>query len=764
MAEYSVVGKRIPRVDGVEKVTGKAVYGVDVKLPKMLFGKILRSKAPHARILNIDISRAKKLAGVKAVITAKDTPRIKTGFIKFASAKFGDCLPLKDDKVRYMGDEVAAVAAVDEDAAEEALELIEVEYEELPAVYDPFKAMEPGAPVIHDHVQNNIAVAINLEVGDLESALRHSGRVFEHRFETQGQAHCCLEPHQSVVHYEPSGRYTIWSSTQMPFLLRHDLADALGVPESMVRVIQTYIGGGFGSRMEMHTLDPICAFLARETGRPVKIVYDRYEEFRATRIRHPMVFDISTGVKDDGTLLARHIKVVADCGAYVSQAPGVLAVAGFMGMSLYRVPNIKFESKAVYTNNPYGGAFRGYGNPQVTFAVESQLDIIAEQLGIDPAELRLKNANKPNTVTPLKQVITSCGHTESVVEAARLIDWGGKRGKRPGKGLGMACLLHCAGGARFHGNTDGCGAIIKMEDDATITLITGAGDIGQGGATVQAQIAAEELGISVSDIRVVSGDTDLTPWDVGIHASRGTFVSGNAVRMAARQIREKLLRIGSEKLEACAEDLEIAKGAIRVIGSPGKFVTLAEAARSSHYREKGETLQASAFYDPPTQLQRRSGGNSSAAYSFGTQAADVEVDIETGIVRVLNLAAVHDIGYAINPMGAEGQIEGGATQGIGYGLMEELIFSHGTVSNDSLMDYKVPTALDVPRIKAAFVITSDPEGPYGAKGIAEPALVPTAPAIANAIYEATGARVTSLPITAEKIMKAIKGRPSAKPL
>lgn len=762
------VGTSVPRIDAIEKVTGKAMYGVDVKLPGMLYGKILRSRLPHARILNIDASRARALAGVKAVITAADMPGVNMGFMDFIKAEWADCPPLKGDKVRYRGDEVAAVAAIDVDTAEEALELIRVDYEEIEPVYDPFLAMQEGAPIIHAHRANNIASTIKMGGGDIEQGLREAEHVFEHAFTTQAQAHCCLEPHQSVIRPEPGGRLTMWASTQMPFILRHELAHALGLADSKVRVITTCLGAGFGSRMEMHCLDPICARLAQLTNRAVKIVYDREEEFEATRTRHPFHLQLRTGVRNDGAFTARDVTAVVDSGAYLSQAPGVAAVAGGLGLGSYHVPHSRFEATIVYTNKPYGGAFRGYGNPQITFAIESQVDMIADELGIEPEELRRRNANQANETTPLGQVITTCGFTESLVDAnarARAA-WGrgadaeaprsdGRRFTR--RGLGMACLFHVGGGARFHGDSDGCGAFIKLEDDGSIVLISGANELGQGLATVQTQVAAEELGVPIEAIRLITGDTDVTPWDVGIHGSRGTFIAGNAVRVVCGKLKEKLRAIAAELLEAHPNDLAFRGGRIFVQGATERSVSFAEAAQAAHYREGGATLMAEGFYDPPTQLPSRKGGNSSASYAFGTQAAEVEVDEETGIVRVVRVTASHDLGYPINPTGAEGQVEGGVVQGMGYGIMEEMQFGGGATLNNNFLDYKFPTVLDVPQVDAAWIVTDDPEGPFGAKGLAEPAIVPPAAAIANAVYHATGVRIYQLPLSPERVFKALRG-------
>ncbi|MEE8449729.1 MAG: xanthine dehydrogenase family protein molybdopterin-binding subunit [Thermodesulfobacteriota bacterium] len=755
MTQFSVIGKRMPRVDGFDKVTGKAVYGTDIKLPRMLVGKILRSPLPHARILHIDTSLAKRLPGVKAVLTGLDTPQIKFGFFKHQDHKFGDCHPLKCDKVRCIGDEVAAVAAVDEDIAQEALGLIKVDYEELPPVFDPEDALKPGAPLVHEEAGSNLLTTINIVSGDVDAAFARASVVVEDSFRTQPVHPCCLEPKQAVADFSPAGTLTFYSSTQMPFFMRRDLADTVGLEESKVRVIKTTMGGHFGSRMEMHPLDPICALLSQAAGRPVRIVYTREEDFTASRFRHPMTLRLKMGASRDGKLLATDMKVTLDSGAYCSQALGVANVIGTNALLIYPLPNLRYVSDIVYTNNPYGGSFRGYGNPQGTFAVEAVIDTLAEELGLYPLELRRRNAWKSGDVSILRQVMTSCGFDQCLDEVTKRCRWDGKS-SRAGQGSGLAGFLHVGGGARVHGNNDGCGAWVKVEDNGGVTLITGAQEIGQGGNTILSQIVAEELGVPLASIKVQNTDTDTMPWDLGCHASRTTFVGGNAALAAAKEAKAQLLEAAAAKLEASVGDLLIQEGKIFVAGSPERCLTIAEAAHAHHYRQGGSSVIGKAFYDPPSEEPRKGIGNRSAAYAFGFQAAELSVDGETGQVDIQKMVAAHDLGRAINPMLAEGQLEGAVVQGMGYALMEELTFDSGKIANASFADYALPSALDIPSQEIVLVESIDPQGPFGAKGLGESGLVPTAPAIANAVYAATGVRIKELPLTPEKVFNAIK--------
>jgi xanthine dehydrogenase molybdenum-binding subunit len=751
--EFSFVGKRIPKLDAPQKVTGQIAYGHDMKLPRMLYGKILRSEHAHARILNIDTSRAEALPGVRAVITGEDIPDMRIGWAR-------DHPLLKSGKVRSVRDEIAAVAAIDEDTALEALELVKVEYEELPGVFDPEEAMKPGAPVLHAEAPNNIQEKMRQSYyhGDVEAGFAESDVVIEDRFTLPFVTHCCMGTSFMLADFSPTGDLTVWSSTQMPFLYQRDLSMVLGIPASKIRVIKATIGGGFGSKLDMYPFEPICILLAQRTGCPVRITYTREEEFVVSPTRQPVICDIKSGAKGDGTLTARQVSMILDNGAYSSWGSTTPLVMMQTISSLYRVPNVKYDVVVAYTNNPYSGAMRGYGNPQATFVVESHLDMLAHKLGMDPMEFRLKNANQPGDVTGQGVKITTCGLIECIEKAADSVAWKEKRAKPVARGVGMASMIHVGGGARIY-PSDGCGSTVKVDDFGKVTLISGSTDMGQGSETVMAQIVAEELGVLVGNVTVVNSDTDITPWDVGAHASRTTFVAGNSARLAARDAKMQILEGAAENLGERAEDLDMKEGKIFRKGEPEESIPFEKMVRSKHFRPDGDVVLARGWYEPPTGRQDKEfRGNISATYGFATQAVEVEVDTQTGEVTVLKIAAAHDVGRAINPMAVEGQIHGGISMGLGYGLYEELVVQEGQVLNPNFADYALPTALDMPEIDTIIIETDDPAGPFGAKGMAEPACIPTAPAIANAVYDAVGVRIRDLPITPEKVLKALKAK------
>ena len=749
--EFSFVGKRVPKLDAPEKVTGQIAYGHDMKLPRMLYGKILRSEYAHAQILNIDTSRAEALPGVRAVITAEDIPDMRIGWAR-------DHPVLKAGKVRSVRDEIAAVAAVDQDTASEALALIKVEYEELPGVFDPEEAMKPGAPVLHAEAPNNIQEKMRQSYyhGDVEKGFSESDVVIEDRLTLPFVTHCCMGTSFILADFSPSGDLTVWSSTQMPFLYQRDLSMVLGIPASKIRVIKAPVGGAFGSKLDMYPFEPICVLLAQRTGCPVRITYTREEEFVVGPTRQPVICDVKSGAKGDGTLTARQVSMILDNGAYSSWGATTPLVMMQTISSLYRVPNVKYDVVVAYTNNPYSGAMRGYGNPQATFVVETHIDMLAHELGMDPMEFRLKNANQSGDVTGQGVKITTCGLTECIEKAAESVTWKAKRAKPDARGVGMASLIHVGGGARIY-PSDGCGSTVKVDDFGKVTLISGSTDMGQGADTVMAQIVAEELGVPVANVTVVNADTDITPWDVGAHASRTTFVAGNSARLAAMDAKSQILEGAAENLGEKAEDLDMKEGKIFRKGEPEESIPFEKMVRSKHFRPDGDVVLARGWYEPPTERQDKEfRGNISATYGFATQAVEVEVDTQTGEVRVLKIAAAHDVGRAINPMAVEGQIHGGVSMGLGYGLYEELVVREGHVLNPNFADYALPTALDMPEIDTIIIETDDPAGPFGAKGMAEPACIPTAPAIANAVYDAVGVRIKDLPITPEKVLKALK--------
>jgi CO/xanthine dehydrogenase Mo-binding subunit len=747
--KYSVVGRSVPKIDGGLKVTGMARYIDDIELPNMLYGKILRSRYPHAKILRINTERAWRVPGVRAVITGLDTPFNKMGVLK-------DQPPLKFDKVRSVRDEVAAVAAETLEAAERAIEEVEVEYQPLDGVFDPEEAMKEEAPLVHEENGSNI-VNLNFtfstsEASRLEKVFETAYAVVEDRYQVHYMNASPMGTMGCIAHYNELGELTVYTNTQAPFLYRHELAKTLGIDPVKIRVIQPEIGGAFGRGMDIYPIDPITAALSIKTRRPVKIVFTREEELQYAPPRQPAIFYMRTAAGKDGRLIAREVRAVLDAGAYVSWGPFDGRVMMVTATGLYEVPEVAFKATVVYTNNPYTGTQRGAGNPQITFAIEQQMDALAEELGIDPVEFRILNANKPGTVTPQGIRITTCEMRECLRRAAQEIGWKGRGMAGPNRGIGFAAFFHVGGGARVY-RSDGCGTILTVDDFGLVTVITGSTDLGTGSDTAIAQIVAEELGIPVQNVRVVNDDASIRPWDVGTHASRATFVAGNSALLAARKAKEIILNAAAEVLNTSISSIVVENGVVYDRENPSKRIEFDKLVRRIHFREGGTNIVVSAFYDPPTVMQDESWrGNISAAYVFGAQAALVEVDQETGEVKVLKVVSVHDSGRIINPMAAEGQVHGGVHMGIGYALYEELVLEQGRVVNASFADYHVPTALETPVVKAVFVENPDPAGPFGAKGIGETACIPTAAAIANAVYDATGRRVKKLPIKYRDIL------------
>ena len=747
--KYSVVGRSVPKIDGGLKVTGMARYIDDIELPNMLYGKILRSRYPHAKILRINTERAWRVPGVRAVITGLDTPFNKMGVLK-------DQPPLKFDKVRSVRDEVAAVAAETLEAAERAIEEVEVEYQPLDGVFDPEEAMKEEAPLVHEENGSNI-VNLNFtfstsEASRLEKVFETAYAVVEDRYQVHYMNASPMGTMGCIAHYNELGELTVYTNTQAPFLYRHELAKTLGIDPVKIRVIQPEIGGAFGRGMDIYPIDPITAALSIKTRRPVKIVFTREEELQYAPPRQPAIFYMRTAAGKDGRLIAREVRAVLDAGAYVSWGPFDGRVMMVTATGLYEVPEVAFKATVVYTNNPYTGTQRGAGNPQITFAIEQQMDALAEELGIDPVEFRILNANKPGTVTPQGLRITTCEMRECLRRAAQEIGWRGRGMAGPNRGIGFAAFFHVGGGARVY-RSDGCGTILTVDDFGLVTVITGSTDLGTGSDTAIAQIVAEELGIPVQNVRVVNDDASIRPWDVGTHASRATFVAGNSALLAARKAKEIILNAAAEILNTSISSIVVENGVVYDRETPSKRIEFDKLVRRIHFREGGTNIVVSAFYDPPTVMQDESWrGNISAAYVFGAQAALVEVDQETGEVKVLKVVSVHDSGRIINPMAAEGQVHGGVHMGIGYALYEELVLEQGRVVNASFADYHVPTALETPVVKAVFVENPDPAGPFGAKGIGETACIPTAAAIANAVYDATGRRVKKLPIKYRDIL------------
>jgi CO/xanthine dehydrogenase Mo-binding subunit len=752
MAEpFDVVGKSTPKRDGPDKVTGRTRYLHDLELPRLLYGKILRTRVPHARIVRVDATRARGLPGVVAVLTGEDVEQRPFGFAK-------DQVALKRGKVRCIRDEVAAVAAETAEIAEAALELIDADYAPLPAVFDPLAALAPGAPLVHEELGTNAhQLRFRFAHGDVDRAFAEAAAVVEDTYRLNFVTPACLGTMVAIADWEPAGNLTMWSTTQVPFLYQKDLGEALGIGGERVRVLQPPVGGNFGRGLDIYPIDVIAAMLARAARRPVKIVFERVEEFVACPTREPCAIRLSTAADRDGRLLARDAHVTIDSGAYTSWGSTTPYVMLSTVAGLYRVPNVRFDTTIVYTNNPYSGSMRGYGNPESTFAVEAQMDDLADRLGIDRLELRRLNASKPGDVNPQGFALTSFAMRECLDAAVEEI------AKSPPppvpgwkRGVGYAGMFHVGGGARIY-RSDGCGAIVKLDDFGKVTLMTGASEIGQGSETVLAMIVAETLGVPLERVDVVNSDTSVRPWDVGTHASRTTFVAGNAARLAADKVRAQLLEMAAAQFGEPAGALGVQGGWVFVKREPARRQQYEAVARAGHFRGGGRVLVAEAFYDPPTtMLDKDFHGNVSAAYTSAFQAALVDVDPETGRVAVRKLASAHDVGRAINPAAAEGQVHGGIHMGLGYALCEKLVVEQGQVLSQTFMDYAVLKADDMPELVVRLIESVDAEGPFGAKGLGESGVIPVAAAVRNAIKDAIGARFFELPITPERVRASIQ--------
>jgi 4-hydroxybenzoyl-CoA reductase alpha subunit len=755
-SKYSVIGTRVHRVDGPEKVTGSAKYTFDITLPNMLYGKILRSPHPHARILNIDTSQAEKLIGVKAIVTGKDTLGRKQGIWR-RFPELCDEEIICRSKVRYIGDPVAAIAAVDEDTAEEALDLIEVEYEPLPAVYDPLDAIKEDAPQIHEGVELNINVTRHIEWGDVDEAFKRCDYIREDKFKCSSQHHMCMETHCTVASYGYDQKLTVWTSTQCSYYIQALLADMLGLREGDVRVIKPATGGGFGGKFELDCTQFCAGLLSMKVCRPVKIVLTREEEFTATKRRTPMYYFLKLGAKKDGTLLAKEARVISDGGAYTGMGATALYLTGFFSSFPYKYPNYRYDGYRVYTNTAPTSAMRGFGAPQSTFAGESQLDMLAEDLGIDPVEIRRKNGMTPNYEVPGQAYIQSCGLHECLDKIGEHIK---ERGKLPAnRGIGIASYGFMSGGIFNWFDTPYAfsAAMVRINIDGKVDLFTGACDIGQGSDTTLSMICAEELGVRLEDIRIHAADTGICPVDIGAWGSRETLMAGNAVKMAAAEAKKQLMEFAAAKMGVnITYDLDIKDRWIHIVNRPERGVSYFDIVKAAISGKEGEAIMGRGHYTPHRK------GMISPAYSFGVQAAEVEVDTETGRVKLINVTTAHESGTVINPVGIEGQLEGAIMMAGGYGFCEDQPMDNGKILNPSIGDYRLIRSLDMPETKILEIDTYEPEGPFGAKEAGEGLTNPTAGAIGNAVYKAVGVRITDLPLTPEKILQALKEKKEKK--
>jgi CO/xanthine dehydrogenase Mo-binding subunit len=751
-----VVGRSLPRMDAPGKVTGSAVYAADFTLPGMLHGKVLRSREPHARLVRIDGRRAAGLPGVRAVLTAADVPDVRYG----GSVK--DEEVFARERIRFAGQPLAAVAATSPEAATAALAAIEVVAEPLPAILDVAAALAPGAPLVHEgwtdyialpilHREGNVCNRARIVVGDVERGFEECDRVFEHRFTTRSVHQGYTEPRAAVALWDSAGHVSVWSNTQLPFEIQSTLSEILQVPASSVRVIVPGVGGGFGGKLRVG-VEHFAALLARRTGRAVKVMTTCEEELTAAYARQPAIVELKTGVTTDGRILAREGRLWFDTGAFAGSGPGVASVATLMLAGPYRIPNLLLEGRAVYTNKTNFGSFRAPSGPQANFAVESQMDVIADALGLEPLDFRLRNIVREGEEGPTGQVLTAVGLEECLRRAAAAIGWSERR-PGPGRGKGIACGWWTTTGGSS-------GVYVKINPDGTVALNTGAAEIGTAALTGAAQVLAEDLGVELADVHVVSADTLSTPFDFGAQGSRTAFAVGNACRAAVADLKRQILALAARHLDVPESALQVRDGGVTV-AVEGKRATLAELARLSQ-ASGGGLIAHGTFVAPPTPYDaKRVEGHVYPAFhspSFHAHAVDLSVDAETGEVSVHRYVVAQDVGFAMNPTYIEGQIEGGVAQGLGQALSEEIVYENGRVLNANLTDYKMPTAVDVPRVESILVQHPSLVGPFGAKGVGEPPNIEPPAAVANAVASATGVRITDLPITAEKIALALRER------
>jgi len=778
MSEYDVINSRAARLDAPDKATGRAKYIDDLSMPGMLFGALLQSPLPHARILDLDVSRARILPGVKSVVTANDAAMVPYGV---SPARYDETLFCRE-KVRYVGDEIAAVAAVDLETALKAVSLIEVEYEELSAVFTPEEAMAEGAPVIHEDYPRNLCAEVHQEFGDVEAAFKESDLIRTDTFKNKRQDGAFLEPNGCMADYDHLGHLTLYTSTQVPHYVQRTVAMVMGLPVGKVRVVKPYVGGGFGPKAAANPMELAACLLSMKTGKPVKMNYDREQVFLFSRGRHQFSHVLTTGVKKDGTLMALKNECYLEGGAYASFGIATVYYAGSLLGGPYKLPNMKYDGYRVYTNKPACGAQRGHGGVAARAAWEQQLDVIAEELGMDPIELRLRNMMSAGDVTCNDLNMSSLGMKECIEAVRNGSGWQEKRGKTPkGKGIGMACgfFVSGAGYPIYRSDTYHSTVTVKLsEDGGTAHVYTGSAEIGQGSDTTMAMIAAEALGVPLDHISISSGDTEFGV-DLGAYSSRQTLMTGHATKMAAENVKAQVLEVLSSALGVPKEEMDVKKGRIvfksrrpdfepirtRYIKEHrgwkdqpvGDDLTFREAARMA-YLAKG-TIVGTGKYKPGELGGKFKGAavGTSPAYGCSAQVVQVSVDMETGKVIIDRMTDAHDCGFAINRTSVEAQMEGSLSMGLGEAMFEEVKFDRkGHVLNANLGEYKIPTALDMPPIDAIIVESNEPNGPFGAKEVGEGAIMPTIPAILNAVYDATGVRIWELPLTPERVYMALK--------
>ncbi len=759
-----IVGRPIPKLENREKVLGQAQYIADLQRPGMVHAAVLGSPYPHARIRGYDVSAALAAPGVVAVLTGDDVGDGRMGaFIKDEHA-------LAKGKVLYVGEPVAAVAAETEAEARAACRLIEIDYEELPAVLSPEEGIAVGAPILHEDLARyikvfdagsagNVASRTRFEEGNVDAAWAECEVIVEGEYTTQAQAHVAIEPCGALAEVEPGGRVTLWSANQSVFRVQANVCESLGLSMAKLRCVTPRVGGGFGNKMEAH-VQPITVALALKCRRPVRLILSREEDFEIVRARHPFKIRMKTGAKRDGTLVAREVEVLLDCGAFADDSPGVLGYSLLMSGGPYRIPHLRAQGRLVYTNKLRFGAFRGFGQPQMCFAGEQQIDEIAARLEIDPIALRRQNMIHAGDCWFVGQKVLSSGLAACIDEVERQSGWqdrphssceGAKR-----RALGVAASAHISG-------LLGTGAIVRMLEDGSVVLNTGATDIGQGSDTVLSQMCAEVLQIPIEQVAIASPDTDGSPYNWGTTASRVTYTTGRAVVEAAREVERKIKLQASEMLECDVADLELRPGGrVGIVGVPQRELPFAAVSGRAHWAAGGPIIGDNSLvfermtHDPKRAVALGLPFPRIGVFSFGAIVVEIEIDEVTGKTRVLRAWSAADVGRAINPQLVEVQLEGAFVQGMGFALVEEMVWDGPRLANPSLMDYKVPTTRDTPYdIKAIIVEAPEPDGPFGAKGVGEIGINVVAAAIANAIAAATGHRHHALPMTAERVLDGL---------
>ncbi|HZW80968.1 MAG TPA: molybdopterin cofactor-binding domain-containing protein [Candidatus Deferrimicrobiaceae bacterium] len=807
MSDFSVIGKPTAMVDAAEKTTGGGKYTDDLSVPGMLVGKILHSPYPHARIKHIDTTRAEMLDGVVAVVIGKDAPN-PYGILPVGHDEHALAL----DKVRYVGDNVACVVAISEAVAEKALELVDVQYEVLPAYFDPEESMKAQTDLIHDNKPGNVEKDYHHVFGDPDKGFAEADRVAEARFIANEVTHAAMEPHSTLASFELDphtgklGRLTVWSSTQVPYYLQHKLSLVLEMPMAQIRVIKPLVGGGFGGKSEVIPLEIIAAVAARKAQAPVKITYTREEVFWAHRGRPRTIIDLKTGVKNDGRITAVKARVVQDGGAYCSYGVVTILYSGALLGALYDIPHIQYDGYRVLTNKPACGAMRGHGTVNVRFAFESQLDELAAAIGMDPAEIRRRNLLKPPCITVNGLRVQSYGLPECIEKIVERSSWKQRRGKLPrGRGLGIACSHYVSGAANsiIRSDMPHSTVNIKIDRDGGVVVYTGASEIGQGSDTMTAQVAAEILGCSLPRVRVIAADTDLTPIDIGSYSSRVTFMAGNATLRAAEDVKKRIAAAAAKKMNCAADDLVFRDDLVFKKGSAppsakkdqSEEAEVTQTGASVSGRVEGQILRGSlqqkrkeegakewmtfeeavvaaidfhgaltgtGSYAPPPEARggKHKGGGvgPSPAYSYSAQIAEVSVDKDTGEVTVHKIWAAHDCGRALNPVSVEGQIIGSVWMGMGQALTEEMVWKDGMLMNAGMLEYRSPSSVESPEVEPIIVESIDPEGPFGAKECSEGSLAATIPAISNAIFDAVGVRLHESPFTPERVLAALRAQ------